>query len=114
MYNIDFNDTQALWKFGCENIKIAEDYQEARQSFATAVKTLKIALAKAYSEGKIKESISEEKAYLLLAVDNVEIKEALKNKIEFEQIYKGLLKIWEARQALISFSQSIIKNKPSE
>lgn len=114
MYNIDFDDTQALWKFSLDSCKLAEKYQKARESFAIAVKTLKIALAKAYSKSEIKESISEEKAYLLLAADNVEIEEALKNKVEFEQTYKGILKVLEARQALISFNQSIIKNKPTE
>ena len=70
MISFDFNDSKALWEFSKETVVLAEKYQETRINYSTALKTLKLALAQAYSDGKIKETISEDKAYLKLAEEN--------------------------------------------
>ena len=114
MYEIDFDDSKALWNFGCETVKLAEEYLKARETYANAIKTFKMELAKAYSEDKIKDSISEEKAYILLSKDNKELTQLLSEMVESEQLYKGLDRILEARKVLINFSQSIIKNQRKE
>ncbi|KKM03064.1 hypothetical protein LCGC14_1778130, partial [marine sediment metagenome] len=33
MYELDFNDIQALWKFGCETVNLAEQAQKAKHTF---------------------------------------------------------------------------------
>ena len=113
MYNIDFNDTKALWEFAKETCKLAETYLKTREEYATNLKNLKLELAKSYANDTIKESISEEKAYLKLASTNEELKKSLELIIEKEQLYKGLEKVLEARHTLIYFNQAIIKNQPS-
>jgi len=89
LYSIDFTDTQALWSFSLETLKIARDYQEARERYANALKLLKTSLAKAYSEGKIKESASEDKAYLFLTNDKPELLPVLEDLITNQQLYKA-------------------------
>jgi predicted component of viral defense system (DUF524 family) len=108
---IDFDDSQKLWEFAQETIDLAEKYQRTRTEYAEAIKTIKIELAKAYSTQTIKESISEDKAYLQLLNINPDLKQVLEDLIEYEQVYKGLEKVLEARQALVSLNQSIIKNQ---
>jgi len=108
---IDFNDSKQLWQFSLETLRLAEQYQKTRNEFATSLKQLRLGLAKAYSEGTIKETLSEEKAYLQLTNLNPEYNEALSILIESEQQYKGLEKVIDARQAIVSLSQSIIKNQ---
>ncbi len=113
MYDIDFNDSQALWKFSIETCKLAEQYLKVREDYAISLKKLKLALAKAFEEEIIKESISEDKAYLKLASEDEELKADLEIIIDKEQLYKGLEKVLEARHALIKFNQVIIKNQPT-
>jgi len=108
---VDFNDSAELLNISKETVNLAEQYQEYRIKFANAIKTLKIALAKAYLESQIKETISEEKAYLQLANLDEECKQALSDSIIYEQTYKGLEKVIDARQAMVSLNQSIIKNQ---
>lgn len=111
-YEIDFNDINALWDFALETERLAEEYKQVREEFASAIKTLKLGLAEAFLQGTIKENISEEKAYLFLSNINEVYKEALINAIKLEQVYKGLEKLIDARQSVISFNQSIIKTVP--
>ncbi len=112
MYDIDYNDSQALWQFAQETLTVAENYEKAREDYASSLKTLKIELAKAYSNSEIKESLSEDKAYLFLVNLKPELKIILEDMITKEQEYKGLEKVLEARQTIISFSQSLIKLTP--
>jgi len=112
MYNIDFDDSKALWEVAKDNCRLADNYLKAREDYAKAVKVLKIALAKAYEENTIKDSISEDKAYLKLSSRSIELKEALERMIENEASYKGIERILDARKMLINFQQSIMKNKP--
>jgi len=114
MYEIDFNDTKELWKFSCETVKLAEQCQKAREEYAISIKTLKIALAESYSKDEIKESISEDKAFVKLSTLNEEYDTALKTLIISEQTYKGLEKLIDTRIQLINFNQSIIKNQANK
>jgi len=114
MRYIDFDDSKELWKFGQDTINLAEQYQESRVKYAEAIKALKMSLAEAYLTDDIKESISEEKAYLKLVNTNVELKTVLSDLLHYEQEYKGLEKVIETRLALVSLNQSLIKNKPEK
>jgi len=111
-YQIDMNDSKALWDFSLETVELAEKYAQARLDYAEAIKQLKLGLAKAYADGTIKESLSEDKAYLLLSNLSEEFRIDLEKSLLEEQNYKGLEKVLDARQAIISFNQSIIKNTP--
>jgi hypothetical protein len=111
---IDYNDSKALWEFGNQTIEVAESYYKARESFANALKTLKIALAKAYSENSIETRVSEDKAFIMLAETNEDCKSALNDMVTMENQYKGLEKILEARSALQMLYQSLIKNARKE
>jgi len=108
---IDWHDSDALFKFSVDTISVARDYQEARKTFAISMKTLKIELAKAYQSRSIERRTSESKAYSILADHSTECREALMNLIDSEQQYKGLEKVLETRQAAVSLAQSLIKNR---
>lgn len=108
---IDWTDSNRIFVFSVGTVKIAKDYQLARKRFAIALKTLKIGLARAYASREISPTIKEDKAYLIIANDQPEIREALMNKIESEHEYKGLEKILDTRQSVISLAQSLIKNR---
>jgi len=108
---IDWTDSNALFRFSVDTIRVAEKYQLARKTFAISLKTLKIGLVTAYKNKRIEARISEDKAYLLMAYDQPEMKAALSDLIDFEQEYKGLEKVLETRQAAVSLAQSLIKNR---
>jgi len=112
LYELDFNDAESLKKFAVKTVELAENYQMARENYANALKTLKVELAKAYSEGRIKESLSEDKAYIMLSNESEDMKMALENVIMGEQTYKGLEKVLSAREAIVTLYQSILKNLP--
>ena len=111
---IDYNDSQAIWKFGCETTALAEQVNTARGEYAESIKTLKIALVQAYEEELVKDTVSEEKAYLLLVAEKGDLQPILEKMITSRQNYKGLQKILEARLALQNLYQSIIKNQVKE
>lgn len=111
---IDWTDSNKVFAFGVETVSIAGRYQAARKTFATHLKTLKLALAGAYKVRDIERKLSEDKAYLVLAEWNDEYREALKKLIESENEYKGLEKVLEARQSVMSLVQSLIKNRMDE
>jgi len=110
-YEIDHQDAKAMWKFQMSTLEVADEYAEARKSYAIALKGLKLALAQAYKDQSIERKISEEKAYLILAENLEENKIFLQNLIFFEGEYKGLEQVLQARQGALSFNQSLIKNQ---
>jgi hypothetical protein len=110
MISLDFNDSKTLEAFAKETAQLAEEYQNARIRYGEALKTMKLALAQSYKDGTIKESISEDKAFITLSNNHEGLKKALEDVIEGEQEYKGLDKVIDARQAVITLYQSIIKN----
>jgi hypothetical protein len=109
---LDFNDEKTLEEFAKETVRLAEEYQNYRATYGESLKNLKIALAKAYKDGIIKETISEDKAFIVLSNQSEELKQDLENVVVNEQDYKGLEKVVEARQAVITLYQSILKNRP--
>lgn len=108
---IDWTDSNNLFTFGVTTVRIAEHYQQARKTFAANLKCLKLALARAYQSREIERKLAEDKAYLVLAEWNDEYRDALKNMIDAENEYKGLEKVLETRQAVMSLAQSLIKNR---
>ena len=112
MYELDFNDIQALWKFGCETVNLAEQAQKAREEYAIALKDLRLELAKAYGEDTIKDSMSEAKAFIKLSNKSEGLKQALINYTVKEQEYKGLEKLVDTRNGLLKFNASILVNQP--
>jgi len=113
-YDIDYQDSDQMWKFQMESLRKADDYAEYRNKFATALKILKLGLILGYKNGSISKSISEDKAYLVLADQEPEFRQALQDLIEFEHRYKGYEKILDAREGARSFNQSLIKNQPKQ
>ncbi len=111
---IDYNDSKALWKFGCETVSLAELSHKAREEYATVTKTLRLALAKAYGDDTIKDSMSEAKAFIKLSNNSDELKQALTAFTTKEQEYKGLEKLVDTRNALLKFNASLIANQPRE
>ena len=109
--SIDWQDSKNLFAFGVETVKIAGDYQAERKRFAENLKKLKLALADCYNHNAIERKISEDKAYLILADRYLPLREALMNLIDAENQYKGLEKVLETRQAVMSLAQSLIKNR---
>jgi hypothetical protein len=110
-YEIDYQDSKMMWEFQMKTLEISDEYAEARREYAKALKTLKVALAKAYSDNSIERKIAEEKAYLVLADQDTEMRTALSNLILYEGEYKGLEQVLQARQGALSFNQSLIKNQ---
>lgn len=110
-YKIDWNDSEALWKFTMDSCRVAEEYREIRAAYGVALKNLKLRLAREYGAGRIERKIAEDKAYLILADSSEECREQLEAIINLESQYKGLEKVMEARQAATSFNQSLIKNE---
>jgi len=111
-YEIDHEDAKQMWDFQMETLSVADDYAEARKEYAKALKLLKIALAKAYGNNQIERKISEEKAYLILADNDEDLKIALQKLIFNEGTYKGLEQVLLARQGALSFNQSLMKVSP--
>ena len=114
MYEIDYNDSKALWTFGCETVELAEQAKKARVEYATSLKNLRIALAKAYSDSSIKDSMSEDKAFVKLSNESDELEQALISYTTKEQEYKGLEKVVDTRNGLLKFNSSLIANQPKE
>jgi hypothetical protein len=110
-YDIDYQDSKMMWAFQMKTLEIADQYAVARQEYAKALKILKVALAQAYKDQSIERKIAEEKAYLVLADRDTELRTALSNLILFEGEYKGLEQVLQARQGALSFNQSLIKNQ---
>jgi len=108
---LEWHDSDAMFKFGVGTIKIAEDYQEARKTFALSLKNLKIGLANEYSKGNVEKKHAVDKAFLILADKFPNHREDLMNLIDSENQYKGLEKVLETRQAVMSLAQSLIKNR---
>jgi uncharacterized lipoprotein YehR (DUF1307 family) len=108
---LDWTDSNAVFAFGVGTVEVAREYQKARKTFAISLKTLKMKLAKAYANREVEVRTAEDKAYLVLANNSEEAREALQNMIESEQDYKGLEKVLDTRQAVASLAQSLIKNK---
>ena len=111
---LDWQDSNKVFAFGMETINVARDYQQARKTYATAIKRLKIGLAHAYKENKIERKTAEPKAFVILANESDLFKEALLDMIESEHEYKGLEKVLETRQAITSLAQSLIRNMPKQ
>ena len=111
-YDIDYNDSKAMWAFQMESLAKADQYAEMRNKYAEALKILKMGLILAYKERTIERKISEDKAYLVLADQGEEYRQALMDLIEFENRYKGYEKIMEAREGARSFNQSLIRITP--
>ena len=109
-YEIDHTDAKSMWEFQMKTLEVADAYAKARQDYSIALKTLKLALARAYGNNTIERKIAEDKAYLILADNVEENKIALQNLIYFEGEYKGLEQVLQARQGALSFNQSLIKN----
>ena len=112
MYELDFSDAKSLELFAVKTVELAGEYQNARNTYASSLKDLKIALAKAYQEGTVKESLSEDKAFVILSNQSGDLKIALENVIEDEQTFKGIERVLDARQAVITLYQSILKSTP--
>lgn len=110
-YDIDYQASQELWKFSMENCRVAEQYAEIRNKYAGCIKFLKLALAKSFGLNPELKKMAEDKAYLVLADKDKANRDALMESIEHRNQYKGLEKVMEARQAALSFNQSLIKNE---
>ena len=108
---LDWSDSNAVFAFSVGTVQVARDYQKARKRFAISLKYLKIALAKAYQYHQVEVRTAEDKAYLVLANKSEEVRTALSDKIDAEQEYKGLEKVLETRQSVVSLAQSLIKNR---
>ena len=108
---IDWHDSNKVFAFGVGSIPVANELYQARKTFASSLKTLKMGLARAYGNREISTSIAEEKAYLILSNTDEEMREALMNKIDSEHEYKGLEKVLDTRHGIISLAQSLIKNR---
>jgi len=113
-YDIDYQASQELWKFSMENCRVAEQYAEIRNKYAGCIKFLKLSLAKSFSTNPELKKMAEDKAYLVLADKDKANRDALMESIEFRNQYKGLEKVMEARQAALSFNQSLIKKRSEE
>ena len=111
-YEIDYQDSKAMWAFQMQSLEKADHYADCRNKFAAALKILKLGLISAYKDGSINKKHSEDKAYLMLADQQPEYRQALMDLIEYENRYKGFEKILEAREGSRSFNQSLIKNQP--
>jgi hypothetical protein len=112
MLEMDFSDSAMVWQFGCETVTLAEKASEAREKYATALKDLRIELAKAYNDGSIKDSMSEDKAFVKLSTLSKELEEAMINYTVKEQEYKGLEKLVDTRNGLLKFNASLVQNQP--
>ena len=111
-YDIDYQDSKAMWEFQMDSLSRADLYAECRTFYAENLKILKLGLIIAYKNGTIEKKHSEDKAFMLLAGQETQFRDALLGLIEFENKYKGYEKILEAREGARSFNQSLIKNTP--
>lgn len=109
--NHDHDEESNLKEFSRETVEIAQEYAEARYSFAEAKLKMDGRLADAFKAGTIKETMAIEKAYIQLTVDNPEAKGEYEQMLKEEQGYKGLEQVLEARKGYVSLHQSLIKNK---
>jgi uncharacterized lipoprotein YehR (DUF1307 family) len=111
LHTLDWHDSNAVFAFAVGTVDVARAYQNARKTFAISLKTLKMKLAKAYKNREVEVRTAEDKAYLVLANNSEESRGALEAMIESEQEYKGLEKVIDTRQAVVSLAQSLIKNR---
>jgi outer membrane usher protein FimD/PapC len=97
-----------------ENMKDAKDeYQKARIAFGQAKARLDVALSQAYANEQIKQTLSAEKAYIMLAVNDESLISVLEDYNVQEQTYKSWGKIIDTKQAYINLHQSLMKYRKS-
>ena len=112
MQELDYNDSKACWSFGCESVNLAEQVLKAREEYATALKDLRLALAKAYGKDTIKDSMAEAKAFVKLSNDSNELQQALIIYTTKDMEFKGLEKLVDTRNALLKYNSSLLSNQP--
>lgn len=111
---VDYSDEAVLQKFAMESVGVAEKYAEARQNFAQAKINLDKALAEAYRDQKIKDSMAYDKALIALTINDEGLKADYEILVTAEQEYKGLEAVLSARQSYISLWQSLVKNRAQQ
>lgn len=117
--NHDYDEEQKLKAFARETVAFADEYAEARMAYAVAKLKMDSRLVDAYASNRkdpkmgIKETLSIDKAYIKVTIDNEEAKEEYKQMINEQENYKGLEKVLEARKNFVSLNQSLLKNKPA-
>lgn len=108
----DWDDSGKMDQFALETIKFAELYHNARTGHAQAKIAINAILASKYLKKEMEVKLAYEKALIMLVAESgEEVKGYYESMLQNEAEYKGLEKILEARQARISLSQSLIKNK---
>ena len=107
----DYYDEEVLRNYGNETVKLSEEYKMARVAYGNALVQMKLALIQGYKNKLIKDTISEDKAYLQLIAQDEDLESVFTDMILKEQTYKGLEKIIDARKQQTSQEQSFIKNR---
>ncbi|MFA5048565.1 MAG: hypothetical protein WC516_06095 [Patescibacteria group bacterium] len=107
----DYYDEEVLRDYADKTVQIAESYKDARIAYGNALIKMKIELVKAFKSKEIKDTIAEDKAYLLLVGNKPELQDVFEQMILKEQEYKGLEKVLNARTQNTSQEQSFIKNR---
>ncbi len=107
--DLDYSDTKELFRFATETVTLAEEYKTSRVRYGSAKRYLNQQLAKAYDAGSVETKMSYEKSLLLLSEQTGELKLAYKALTEEEENYKGMERVIEARQSVVSLAQSLCK-----
>jgi hypothetical protein len=111
--SIDWTDSNALFDFGLETVRIATQYQSARTTYARAVRDMNFEIARRFKDGSVDRKMAYDKLLILVSNKGDKERELYNTMLVEQQNYKGLEKVLESRQAVVSLAQSLIKNRVS-
>ena len=84
--NYDYDEDQRLKAFSKETVGIADEYSEARMSYAVAKLKMDNRLVDAYADKTIKETLAMDKAYIKVTIDNPEAKKEIIERAKKEDV----------------------------
>ena len=109
--DVDFSDSQALFQFSIATVQAAKDYQDARVDYAQAKLDMDALIGRRLSDGRIDPRCAYEKALVMVYQESQDNYQVYRKMVISMQTYKGLEKVLDARQSVISLHQSLIKNQ---
>lgn len=107
----DFTDEKAVTNYGFTTTFVAENYAEARKEYGKSKIAMDVALANAYKNGDIKETLAYDKALIKMTLKDAKISKMYKDMIDSEANYKGLERVLEARKSFTMLLMALMKNR---
>ena len=115
MPNLDWTNSQEVFEYAMKTVDISEQCHQARLACHKAKFSLDVVIASKINELRQKRAnIGYEMAMLTIISEVPELKKDYEMYTNEESNYKGLDKVIEARQNVVSLAQSLMKNREKD